>query len=140
LPKGKELEEEEMELLYCGHQHEEEMETLDCGHPESEHNEYTRGYAIDPSGRLFRYDCVEQRERCEIERGKTFVGYVDLDKRAITNWPERKLMDIVDHWHISNNMAGQLLHIIAKDHQGNRWYGNGVGDGYYIKLHKTKKS
>jgi hypothetical protein len=112
---------------------------LDCGHPEIKSDGVLAGYGKDSQGRKFCYDCCHKLDLEEIQSHNDYVGYVSLEKGQIVNWPGYSVMRIVASWNRRHNIAGKLLHIQAKDQFGNEWYGDGPGDGMYIKLHKAKR-
>src|SRR4051794_40776248 len=89
---------------------------LDCGHAVSEHSDVTTGYGTAPDGRRLCYDCITAAETEELKTADTFVAYVKLENPSsirmergrgiITNWPGRKLMDIVT----ARNVSGGGFH------------------------------
>jgi hypothetical protein len=107
---------------------------LDCGHVKVADG----GYGLS-QGKKLCYDCCYKLDLGIIKAFDTYVGYVSLEKMQIVNWPGYTVMQIVDCWDRRHNIAGKLLHIQAKDQFGNEWYGDGPGDGMYIKLHKAKR-
>lgn len=115
------------------------MEILECGHPESPHSAITRGYGRDKDGNRFCYDCCHKMDLESMKNDSVFGAYVNSDKTEITNWPGYRLARITASWWRKNNFALKLLHVRAVDQFGQEWYGDGPGEGMYIKLRKVKK-
>jgi hypothetical protein len=71
-----------------------------------------------------------------MEAHDNFVGY--LVGGQVQTWPGGLLATVIRRWAIPHNWAGQLVCVRAQDRTGAEWYGRGLGDGVYIRMHRAK--
>lgn len=113
---------------------------LSCGHmaTKQEAGSCGTGYADTRDGRRICYSCADSEQSAELRTATRVTLYVNGEGTAIITWSGGVLMQVVSMWKRGHNWCNTALyHVVAKDANGVRWYGDGLGKGMYITLRKA---
>lgn len=82
--------------------------------------------------------CAHQMELFYVGMEDRYVAYLSQDR--ITTWPGGTLMKVISRASRRNAWCREpLVHVVAVDDMGARWYGDGVSDGHYIRLRRSRR-
>jgi len=110
---------------------------LDCGHEPSPHSSCSTGTCRLANGAAICWECSHKLALFYLGMQERTFAY--LSGWSIVDWPGQPLMRVVSRTPRRNPLVrGGLVHVRAVDEAGNVWYGDGLGDGMYIRLRRKK--
>jgi hypothetical protein len=112
-------------------------DVLTCGHQPSKHSPCTTGTGTI-NGVEVCWRCSEKLEAFYMGQSDHYSGY--LHPKSVITWTGGHLATITAQWKRRNTLSREpLTHVVCMDPAGNVWYGDGVGLGMLIHLHRSKK-